>query len=394
MPWGPRITWSYRAGQLVLLDPRSLEPKGGRVPLRRFVSFGLSFSPDRSMIVFGGFRPVLRFVDAARVRSIGTLDLGGRGTVLATAWPTPRRVLAAVQQRPGTLRLVTVDPVARRVLVRRPLAGRTEVVDAASSSHGLALLLAAPASFGPARLVVARADGSVGSARIDAIDAGMSPKPVPGGSPPVDRRWLPGLAVDPAGGRAFVVGGGAPIAEVELRSMRIAYHRLAEPVSLLGRLREWLEPTGSAKGESEGPVRTAHWLGDGLLAVSGWDARGTENPTAAGLKLVDTRAWTVRALDEDAAQVTLAGRVLLAYGSRFETGLTAYDREGRRLWHAFGRAAIGDVEASGDRVYVYRFFRRAPARVIVLDLRTGERLRTLETSWFQLIRPDTPSWPR
>lgn len=394
MPWGPRSTWSYRAGQLVRLDARSLEPTGPSVPLRRFVSFGWSFSPDRAQLVLGGFRPALRFVDGRRVRTLGDLELGGRGTVVATAWPRPRRVLAAVQPRPGTLRLVVVDPVARRVLMSRPLAPKSEVVDAASSSRGLALLLAPPASVGPARLVVARADGSVGSVRLDAIAAGTRAKPVRGGSLPVDRRWLPGLAVDASGGRAFVVGGGAPIAEVDLETMQVAYHRLAEPVSLLGRLREWLEPRAFAKGASEGPVRTVHWLGDGLLAISGWDARGTEKPIAAGLKLVDTRAWSVRTLDEAAGQITIAGRILLAHGFRFAAGLTAYDREGRRLWHAFGRATIGNVEASGNRVYVYRYFRLAPGRVIVLDLRTGERLRTVEQSWFQLVRPDTPSWLR
>ena len=362
------------------------------MPLRRYVSFGWSFSPDGGRLVLGGFRPVLRFVDAVSLRSLGDLRLGGRGTVVVTAWPTPRRVLAAVQQRPGTLRLVVVDPVARRILGRRPLAGRSEVVDVASSSRGLALLLAPPASIGPARLVVARTDGSVGSTRISAIAAGMRMKQVPSGSSPVDRRWVPGLAVDPSGRRAFVVGGGAPVADVDLGSMQVAYHRLAEPVSLLGRLREWVEPSAFAKGESEGPVRAVHWLGDGLLAVSGWDARGTEKPVAAGLKLVDTRTWTARTLDEETGEVTLAARIILAHGSRFATGLTAYDRDGRHLWHRFGRARIGNVETSGERLYVYRYFRRAPARVIVLDLRTGETLRSVETSWFQLVRPDAASW--
>jgi hypothetical protein len=274
------------------------------------------------------------------------------------------------------------------VLERRPLAGRSEVVDVAASPGGLALLLAPPGSVGPARLIVVRADGSVGSARVDAIAAGMRPERVPDGSPPVDRRWVPGLAADPAGGRAFVVGGGAPVAEIDLQTMRVAYHRLAGSESLLGRLREWLEPRAFAKGESEGPVRTVHWLGDGLLAVSGWDARGREKPVPAGLKVVDTRTWTVRTLDEETGEMTLAGRILLAHGSRFAAGLTAYDRDGRRLWHRFGRDTIGPVEASRERVYVFRYVPRGPDRILLLDLRTGETLRSLKTSLFQLVRPD------
>jgi hypothetical protein len=393
MPWGPRTTWAYRAGRLARLDPRSLEVTGTPVPLRRFVSFGWSFSPDQTRLVLGGFRPVLRFVDPRLVRRLGDLELGGRGSVIATAWPTPRKVLAAVQQRPGTLRLVLVDPVVRRVLARRPLAPRNEVIDSASSPYGLALLLAPPGSVGAARLVVARADGSVGSARIDAVAAGVEPRAVPAGSPPVDRRWLPGLAVDASGRRAFVVGGGAPVAEVDLATMRVAYHRLAERVSLLGRLRKWLEPRAFAKGESEGPVRTARWLGDGLLAVSGWDARGAEAPVAAGLRLVDTRTWSVRTLDRETGRVTLAGPILVAHGCCL-AGLRAYDRDGTRRWHRFGRERIHDVEASGERVFVYRYFPRGRARILVLDLHTGATLRSVETPWFQLIRREAAPWPR
>jgi hypothetical protein len=393
LPWGPRFTWANRAGRVARLDARSLEVTGTPVPLRRYVSFGWSFSPDQARLVFGGFRPVLRFVDPRRVRGLGDLELGGRGSVVTTAWPTPRRVLAVVQQRPGTLRLVLVDPAARRVLARRPLAPRSEVIDSASSPYGLALLLAPPGSVGAARVVVARPDGSVGSARIGVIAAGMEPRPVPAGSPPVDRRWLPGLAVDSSGRRAFVVGGGAPVAEIDLGTMRVAYHRLAERVSLLGRLRDWLEPRAFAKGESDGPVRTARWLGDGQLAVTGWDARGTEAPVAAGLRLVDTRSWTVRTLDRETGRVTLAGRVLLAHGCCL-AGLRAYDRDGRRLWHRFGRERIHDVEASGERAFVYRHFPRSPSRILVLDLHTGATLRSVESPWFQLIRREAASWPR
>lgn len=102
------------------------------------------------------------------VRSLGDLKLAEKGTVIATAWPSPRRVLAVVQ-RPfseGKLQLMLVEPVRREVLSRRRLTARREVVDVTTTSDGLALLTAPRDSVGPTRLIVARADGSIRSARI------------------------------------------------------------------------------------------------------------------------------------------------------------------------------------------------------------------------------------
>jgi hypothetical protein len=57
-----------------------------------------------------------------------------------------------------------------------------------------------------------------------------------------------GLAVSPDGRRALVVPGGARVLEVDLRTLAVAERELSEPVSLLGRLRSWLEPAALAKG--------------------------------------------------------------------------------------------------------------------------------------------------
>lgn len=392
--WAPSISWGFRGGELVRLDPRTLAPLGPRLSLSRYVSFAWSLSPDRSKLVFGGLAPSLRFVDARRVHRLGDVELGGRGTVIATSWPLPGRVLAVVQ-RPfaeGEVRLVLVDAASRRVFGRRRLADRSEVVDVARTSDGLALLVAPADSVGPTRLVVADADGSVRSARIDAVAGGTRAVRSADRSYAFEQRWFPGLAVDPVGRRAFVVGGGARVAEVELATMRVAYHVPDEPVSWLGRLREWFEPAALAKGESEGPVRSARWLGEGLLAVSGWDAHVTEPPRAAGLKLIDTGDWTVRTLDPETGGFTAAGQILLAHGCCFARGLTAYDRDGTRLWHRFGERTIASVEATERLAYVYRYARRR-SWVEVLDLVSGKTLRMVDAPWFEILDGEGPRWP-
>jgi hypothetical protein len=106
--------------------------------------------------------------------------------------------------------------------------------------------------------------------------------------------------------------------------------------------------------------------------------------TPAGLKLVDTRTWTVRTLDPGTGLFAVAGRLLLAHG--FGRGLTAYDREGNRLWHRFGSKTIGSVEANETRVYVYRYVER---RSWIEDPGCGHRhdAEIGRCARFQLLRP-------
>ena len=74
--------------------------------------------------------------------------------------------------------------------------------------------------------------------------------------------------MEPSGSRALVVPAGNRVAEVDLETLEVRYHELSEPVSLLGRLRDWLQPAAHAK-TIDGPDRNAVWLESGLVAVSG-----------------------------------------------------------------------------------------------------------------------------
>lgn len=314
-----------------------------------------SFSPDRSLVAVarhdGGVVRSLRLVDVARMRVTVDVPIAG-GAVGLLAWPARGRVLA-VQEICCDERqqLVVVDVARRRVAARRGLEGTVQRVG--RTPRELVLLVAPAQDIGAARLALVDSRGRlrfVGLARMLAGTKALGRLDF--------RVERPGLAVDPAGRRAFVVGRDL-VADVDLTSLAVSYHELLRPTSLLARVRAWLDPVAYAKGAS-GPMRVARWLGDGLLAVAGADEDQTR-VRPAGLSLVDTRDWSVRMVDRGATDVRVASGLLLATGQEDAGGLTAYSLagetrfrlfDGRRAWIEQvydGRAYVG-LSGDGRRV--------------------------------------------
>lgn len=333
--------------ELVRVDPSSLEPTAGAgLPISRWGSWSWAFSPDRSRLALtpqfetrrGKTASSIRIVDVAAMRRELELPLG-LGYVPVLAWVEPDRVLALFAGQ--RLELVTVAPSARRVLSRVPLQG--ELMRTGATRDALVLLLSPENRIGPGTLVVASAGGDVRSVALDRVWIGVE-RPDAYADEPVARWREPGLAVDPDGRRAFVFPPGSDAAEIDLRTLAVSYHPLAEPVSLFGRLRNFVDPAAQAKAV-EGPTRVARWLGGGLVAVSGvdhstWrdrDNRLQARSTPAGLTLVDTRSWTAITIDRGASDATFADGVLLATGSACDSetdrctgmGLAAYGLDGR-----------------------------------------------------------------
>jgi hypothetical protein len=147
---------------------------------------------------------------------------------------------------------------------------------------------------------------------------------------------VPGLAVDAAGRRAFVVAPGV-VGEVRLDDLAVSYHRLERQTSLLDRVRDWLEPAAEAK-DATGPVRTALRLPGGKLAVAG-----------QGVRIVDTRSWRVREIDARADALRMADGLLLASGP---DGVAAYDTRGRERFRVLAGKAAWVDQAYGGRAYV------------------------------------------
>jgi len=384
------VVWKEGGASFVArLDARSLEPLPG--PRARLWVHGgpWAFSPDGSLVAFGGSRAI-RIIDVKRMRVVGDVptDVEFVGVV---AWPEPRRLLlvTGMNWEEGVDALV-VDPLARRIHSRRPLGGSLQ--DFTRTDDGLVLLLGPRSGIGPARLAVFSVRGGIRTVRLERVPAGFRTEQLERGFS-VDYFRTPGVAVSRPAKRAFVVTGENVVTEVDLRTLRVSYHELGSSVSLLGRLRDWLEPAAKAKGASDGSVRRALWLDNGFLAVSGWDdnaffdSEGNQQQmtTAAGLALVDTRTWSTQMVEPDATGATLATSLLFAYGSRWSSqdgrfegsGLTAFDLAGERRFHLFGDEPVGSVEVAGRYAYVVSDSSSSCGPGQVIHLSTGNAVREL-----------------
>jgi len=193
------------------------------------------------------------------------------------------------------------------------------------------------------------------------------------------------------------------VAEVDLAKLAVTYREPEPAASGLARLLGWLDPTAEAKGAT-GPTRSAHWLGGGLLAVTGTDEDVVEDANgeqqnrirAAGLSLIDTRSWSFRTIDEGAAEVRVAGDRLLATGSSFDPatgegksiGLAVYGLGGRKRFQRFDGREVWVRHVYAGRAYVDLPLMKPPwsaLRVVDLDTgRVGRAGRARRLPWLLL----------
>jgi hypothetical protein len=368
---------------LVRVDPLTLQPRGRALELGKAPISTWARSPEGGRLVLGsGDGARLLFADLRTMRRLGALSFGAKGYVAGLAWPSARRVVVALSGMRGEI--VVVDPQTRRVVQRRSLPGT--VLHTARWEGGLVLLLAPVDTIGAATLAVV-APGGVRTVRLP-LDAGTGPPAVA----------QPGLAVSPDGSRAVVVPDGSRVLDVDLRTLAVAERDLSEPVSLLGRLRAWLEPAALAKGPLEGPVRSAAWLPGDRIAVAGWNYRQIGDRAmvseAAGLRLIDTRDWSVRTLAEGATAVAAAGDSLLAFGGTQGPegfrgiGLRGFGTDGREQFQLFGGRFVPSVTAVGRYAYAAEQS-ETRTRIEVVDLVSGRVVRTVRrNAYLEVLRVD------
>jgi len=386
------VLWSPSGGTLARLDPRTLARLPGPSLSVGPQAWPWAYSPDRRLIALGSCerdeRAQVRIVRLADLAPEGEpFDLGA-GCPAALAWPEPRRLILARYTFPAA-RVSIADPHTGRLLRFAPLEGQLRRSEAAPA--GLVLLLGPRRGIGASRLALVDAEGAITSVPLAQTLSGWA-----AARGDVMRQRDPALALAPDGGRAYVVGAGEPVAEVALPSLRVRYHELSRPISLLGRLRNWLEPVAEAKGPVSGPTRIAALAADGRLVISGRDEHGSmedgefrQTSKPAGVQLVDTRSWSVRTLADDATGAAAAGNTILAFGAVNEVngsrnttegaGLTAYDTRGRRRFHAFGSEPIWDLQIA----WPYAYVGPAEDRVLrVLDLRSGRVVTERRVDWW------------
>ncbi|MGH2652879.1 MAG: hypothetical protein ACRDHV_00825 [Actinomycetota bacterium] len=373
-------SWIQRSdtNQLSWVDPVTLRPVSDRVvPLGNQNGAPHVFSPDGSQLAIGALSR-LQLVDLEGMKRLWSLPLAGRALV-AGAWFRDDLLTTVLIENgePWRMSLVHLDPLAGDEVERIPLEGAP--VGAGRLADLLVLLLQPPYSavgLAPATLVTIDRDGRVRQTTLELISAGFDPQ----GEDPDDDvgfQVTPGLAVDPDGRRAFVVGAGEPVAEVDLDDLEVEYHWPAEDRALFA----GLLPAAEAK-IADHRLRRAVWLGDGLLAVSGHDWEitgigrdGKEFGRPAGVTIIDTRTWTKCALTRGMSLIAEAGGLLLAHNSFLGTcdqkgnGVAAYGRDGAKRWHLLEEEWV-DLQVAGP--YAYAATSCARWRVSVIDLVSGE----------------------
>jgi hypothetical protein len=344
---------------LARLDPRSLKPRGLRLHLGEYHDTW-SFSPDGSRLALGMGSPSricgagVCIVDLASMRIIK--DVEAPIAAEAVAWLRPRRVVAVLQSG----EIIAADPVTGKTLRRQRLSVAPFGPPSAGAPRERLLVLLGD---DPLKLVSIDAQGRPRVARLGRVRLGDA-------SPlPPERA---GLTVDPRRGHALVFAAGAPAVEVDLRTMRVRYHRLRT------------QPVAHAPAEElRARLRYALWLGRGLVAVFGEDVvldrgagvRGVKE-FPAGVQLIDTETWTVRTLHRRASRARRAAGRLLVYTRSPSAqrpagvGLRVYTSGGRRLLtHLFGNKAL-DVQVAGG--YAYALSSRA---VRIVRVRSGSVVR-------------------
>jgi hypothetical protein len=359
--------------RLVRVDPRTLRPVSPG--LRTFLDgFGGTFSPDGRLFAYGnGFdgRALVQMIDVQRWSTRARMNLGGDGPV-ALAWPTQDRLMAVTGEGFGRQRLLVLAAPGGQVLARRSFRGRR--IASATTPLGLVLLVAPDRGIGPARILHAGVDGGLRRIEVTRIRAGGNEGRRRGG-----RFRAPGLTVDPEAGAVYLVAAGPMlVARIDLASGAVEYHEL----EAVGPAR----PAVAAKGSVAAWWRHASWLGNGRIAVTGHyepplrRGRRPQPLRPFGVRLIDTRDWTIRILHPDAMFVRQAGERLLANGTVWHgggkrstsTGLLAYDMQGRRAFTRFRGTDVSVLGSHGRLAYIWV----RPTRMLhVLDLRSGESLR-------------------
>src|SRR6266702_2894145 len=309
----------------------------------------LAVSPDHSVLAAGSDdHGDLVLLDLQSMRRIGGVKVGvasdGQGDVQYLSWLGRGRIFAAAvgtgplaAPQPDYAVAAIVDAARHRVLARRPLPGSPFAYARAGDQ---AVLLTMPwRGPGAARLSVFGAAGRLRSVRLARIEA-FRCCPAGAGPGAYVRQRQPGLAVDPAGDRAFVIGGGEPIAVVDLRTLAVRYHRWPAVTGSPPVTRTFSRQVGNAYAQA-GPRRAAAWLGQGRIAVCGEDdlpphpsqaqAPAQITPVRpAGLEIIDTRRWQARLIAPLADEFAAAGGLVFPLDDQIFPEIGWQTRSGSR----------------------------------------------------------------
>ncbi len=357
---------------LTRLDAATLAPVGGpTIAILPTVGRGLR-SPDRSLLVFAAnSAPSLTFVDVDRMQAAEPITVAKAGTAQLIAWPEQRRLYAyGWGCCPVRTDVLIIDPVDGKIVARVPLHGTA--VSEAASADGVAVLTSPVKGIGPVNLLAVNRDGTARRAAVVRIRAGSKWRRV--NSQPVGTIRQPGFTVEPSGRTGYVIDPSGLVAEVDLSTLAVSYRTS--------------RTFARADKQVSGPMRHAHWVGDGRIAVSGTNAKVTKTRTGwtntwapAGLTLIDTRSWGSRLVDAHASWFVPRGDTVLAVSNG---SVTAYDLDGAARYRVPVASTTAFVEAYGDYAYVWE-----DKTVTVLDASSGAVIGTMPKPSLWLVSADS-----
>jgi hypothetical protein len=325
----------FRGFDLSRLDPLTLAPLDPRANVGEWHS-AYSLAPDGRQLVSsissnglpttpGQGRVGLRTYDLTTFEVVREFRIGVAAS--AVGWLAPRRIVAKTQGG----QIVLADPVTGefRVTGRSAGPGCIDPPGKAVTRNRLVYLLGST-------LNSVDRDGE----RRSRLMRGMS-----------DDCGRLGFAMDRGRELAYVVGVGAEVAQVNVRTMRVTYHRV-----------------GSTRATAVAGTR-AQGFGAFQIAAAHHNSRGMPK----GVELIDLREDERRRIDPGAGGAVVAGERLLTYDGRAPVspggskGIRGYDLSGRRRFTLLPGEVVHRLDVLGRFAYAQT---RAGLRVI--DLRRRE----------------------
>jgi hypothetical protein len=392
------IAFDQHGSKLEELDPSTFTAIRASAPVGWYD--GWVVSPDRTLLgvathadsSYARFSTI-RFANSSTLRWVRRgvrLDGYLRGAI----WPRAGTIYALAADWGGAwLTLDTIDTVAKKIVARTTIV--SQVTTVAHSVDGLVLLGQNVNAIAPATVTVVDSNGGVRSVGLARILMGTHFDQ--SSQDPIGTTREPGLAVDPVGDVAYIIDLDGLVAEVRLSDLAVSYHKLGG--SLRARLAAWLMPPAEAKGVN-GLALTAHWLGDGLIAVTGTNQSATRkkdgrlvlSSTPDGLRVIDTNDWSERTLDVGADRAIVVEGLLLAGGNRWRSdgskttssgeGLAAYGADGSLRWRLESAANVSVIAAYGSRALIQKIgtgqITQQPLQLVDLD--SGQIVGTLPGS--------------
>jgi hypothetical protein len=337
---------------LVRVDTRTLEPVGASLPLEP-TSGPFVRSPDGSALVVGSGRALI-LIDTARLTQVRLRQVVSKGQLSVVGWPMKDRLFAFCLARNE---LIVFDPVHRVVVARVPI--KRTFGNPVPLATGIAYLASPLNAIGPARVVVVDGSGKSRSVTVTRIRSGVHWSRLRSG--PVGDIRQPGFTADAKRGVGYLVDAAGLVAEIDLRTLAVTYHRLGASAWRLARVEK----------ELNGPMRFAQWLGGGRIAVTGSDARtqrlrnGTRRGvwSPAGVAVVDTVSWRLRMLDRASTGFDADGDAILVWK---DNTIEAFATNGAPLFSLPIDDGPAYVQVFNGTAYVW-----GEKRVTIVDVASG-----------------------